>query len=71
MSCQIIQFPESDTEPSLEYDPYQNTLLSEEDILNLLVGVINLIKRYATVTQLEFLLDRLEDVREDLLQGFI
>jgi len=74
MQCEIINFPKggSHNAASCEVD-YEGLpeALSDEDILNLLIGVVNLIKKYATFTQLEFLLDRLEDIREELLQDFI
>ena len=69
--CQVINFPSSNGLYQDEFDSYKNTILSDEDILNLLVGVTNLIKRYATQDQLELLIDRLDDVRDDLIQDFI
>jgi len=70
--CEIINFPQNKVDINSPNDSeFPDTILSDEDILNLLIGVVNLIKKYATFTQLEFLLDRLEDVREELLQDFI
>ena len=62
MQAQIIKFPQE--KESVE--PYENTL-SNDDILNLILGVVNIVKRYSSTEKFEFLLDKLEEVHENLL----
>ena len=64
--CKIIKFPQDRELFEDEYEEPEKPPLTDDDVLNLFFGAVNLIKRHATTAQLELLVEKISEAREGL-----